>query len=379
MIAANIISGILQRYKQICAKYPQSPSFIPNTNGDSFYLVRERDGNRPVQVRISNHGTYLSKWCDREELGNSVERLDPALCDNISIAFIDDGNDITKDCKGRQDCEDCNIQPCIPQTFDGQNELGKPFKVIQYTYKSSQISPRYINGLTKAIAEASVSGKYNDPLANLVKAAKKKPLSSSENNQEIKENKNNKYKKMNKKQVIRINENQLKQIIMESVKNVIKETKFQRGYYNITDDMSFRDIQDRMRYFGIEGGRMAEPNYLPKQWIKKRLRPKDTEYVYNVENLIDKPNIVSVLDTGTDTFFGVDKDGNIYGNGNPDECIGNLNTDKIYGTGCFGDYCWLIVYKDEKQALFDYRGIICYGKVIQLDNGTYFFATKQRT
>ena len=222
MIATDIISGILQRYKQICAKYPQSPSFIPNTNGDSFYLVRKRDGNRPVQVRISNHGTYLNKWCDREELGDSVERLDPALCDNISIAFIDDGNDITKDCKGRQDCEDCNIQPCIPQTFDGQNELGKPFKVIQYTYKSGQISPRYINGLTKAIAEASVSGKYNDPLANLVKSAKIKPLSSSNNNQEIKEIRN-----MNKKQVIRINENQLRQIVTESVKRVLNEVRKQ--------------------------------------------------------------------------------------------------------------------------------------------------------
>ena len=38
-----------------------------------------------------------------------------------------------------------------------------------------------------------------------------------------KKNKNNKYKKMNKKQVIRINENQLKQIVTESVKRVLKE------------------------------------------------------------------------------------------------------------------------------------------------------------
>lgn len=240
MIATNIISGILQRYKQICAKYPQSPSFIPNTNGDSFYLVRKRDGNRPVQVRISNHGTYLNTWCDREELGNSVERLDPSLCENISIVFIDDCNDITKDCEGRQDCEDCNIQPCIPQTFDGQNELGKPFKVIQYTYKSSQISPRYINGLAKAIAEASVNGKYNDPLGNLVRAAKTKPLSSSINNQGIKENRN-----MNKKQTIRLNESQFNnlvtKIVKESVKKVLKESTEDDEYWNEPQTMSRKD------------------------------------------------------------------------------------------------------------------------------------------
>lgn len=164
MIASVIISGILQRYKQICAKYPQSPSFVPNTKGDSFYLIRKRAGNRPVQVRISNHGTCLDTWCDREELGDSVERLDPALCDNISIVFVDDGNDLTKDCTGMQDCDGCETEPCIPQTFEGQNELGRPFVVKQYTYKSKFIKIKYLNSITKAIAEASVKGKYADPL-----------------------------------------------------------------------------------------------------------------------------------------------------------------------------------------------------------------------
>lgn len=211
MIASVIISGILQRYKQICAKYPQSPSFVPNTKGDSFYLIRKRAGNRPVQVRISNHGTYLDTWCDREELGDSVERLDPALCDNISIVFVDDGNDLTKDCTGMQDCDGCEIEPCIPQTFEGQNELGRPFVVKQYTYKSKFIRIKYLNGITKAIAEASVKGKYVDPLKDLYRAAKQKGLSSStknqENNQQIKENKT-----MNKKQTIRLNESQLKNV-----------------------------------------------------------------------------------------------------------------------------------------------------------------------
>lgn len=110
-----------------------------------------------------------------------------------------------------QDCDGCEIEPCIPQTFEGQNELGRPFVVKQYTYKSKFIRIKYLNGITKAIAEASVKGKYVDPLKDLYRAAKQKGLSSStknqENNQQIKENKT-----MNKKQTIRLNESQLKNV-----------------------------------------------------------------------------------------------------------------------------------------------------------------------
>ena len=42
MVASDIISQILQRYKVLCSKYPQSPQFIPNTKGDSFYIIREK-------------------------------------------------------------------------------------------------------------------------------------------------------------------------------------------------------------------------------------------------------------------------------------------------------------------------------------------------
>ena len=177
MIASDIINLILQRYKMLCAKYPQSPSFIPNTKGDSFYLISNRgEGLQPIQIRLSNHGTYLETWCDRNELGDSVERLNPALCVNISIVFVDEGEDLTKDCKGMANCEGCEIEPCKPQTFEGQDQIGRPFTVIQYVYSSKCIRRKYINGLTKAIAEASTKGKYIDPLADIYRAAKDKAI-----------------------------------------------------------------------------------------------------------------------------------------------------------------------------------------------------------
>ena len=70
MIASDIINLILQQYKMLCAKYPQTPSFIPNTKGNSFYLISNRgEGLHPTQIRLSNHDTYLETWCDRNELG----------------------------------------------------------------------------------------------------------------------------------------------------------------------------------------------------------------------------------------------------------------------------------------------------------------------
>ncbi len=231
MVASDIISQILQRYKMLCAKYPQSPSFIPNTKGDSFYLISNRgEGLQPTQIRLSNHGTYLETWCDRNELGDSVERLNPALCVNISIVFVDEGEDLTKDCKGMPNCEGCEIEPCKPQTFEGQDQIGRPFTVIQYVYSSKCIRRKYINGLTKAIAEASTKGKYIDPLADLYRAAKEKEFHSStklQNNKGLKPE-NKQYKRntnMNKK-LIKLTESDLHRIVKESVNRILREASY---------------------------------------------------------------------------------------------------------------------------------------------------------
>lgn len=224
MVSSDIISQILAVFKGRSQQYNVG-TFISNDNGTSFYLSSKR-GATPVQIRLSNHGTYLKTWVDRSHLEDSKERLlDPSHCINISIVFIDEGQDITKDCPSQQDCEGCLIEPCIPQTFEGQNELGHPFSVKQYCYQSKFIRQKYINGIVKAMFEAIIKGEYVDPLASLKRAAKPKTLSSK---QEIaKESKTNKNMKKN---VVKINENTLRQIVAESVKKVLKEN--QMAYAN---------------------------------------------------------------------------------------------------------------------------------------------------
>jgi len=93
MIAGDIISEIIKRMKFWGSRFPDATtSFIPNTRGNSFYLIQNRgDNNLPVQIRLSNHGTYLETRTDRKELGDSVDRIDPTHSINISIVFVDNG------------------------------------------------------------------------------------------------------------------------------------------------------------------------------------------------------------------------------------------------------------------------------------------------
>lgn len=157
MNATSIISIILNRYKDLCKRFPNAASFVASKKGNSFYMIQRRKDLPAIQIRLSNHRTYLKTWTDREELSNSTRLEDPSTCINISIVFVDEGTN----------CDNCEITPCVPQTFRGLNELGSPFQVMQYVYDSGEIKNHYLNGLTRAIMMASVNGEYNDPLQNL--------------------------------------------------------------------------------------------------------------------------------------------------------------------------------------------------------------------
>ena len=147
MNSNEILSKILIKYKALCGnKYQTDSIFLSNNKGDSFYSIQKRNKEKPVQIRLSNHGTFIKTWVDREALSDSKTRLlDPSQCINISIVFVEDGENLT--------------QQCI-----GQNELGKPFVVKQYVYKSNTINAKYLDGIVKAIMEARFRGSYIDPL-----------------------------------------------------------------------------------------------------------------------------------------------------------------------------------------------------------------------
>lgn len=243
MNSNEILSEIIIGYKSLSGKFQSASNFLPNGKGDSFYLIQKRKEQKPVQIRISNHGTYLKTWVDRENLSDSKTRLlDPAHCINISIVFLDEDNNLTNDCIGQNNCNDCQIIPCIPQTSEGQNEIGRPFTVNQFVYNSKYINNRNLNGIVRAIINALRQGVYKDPLIETVRKASPKELKSnyapqtaSIDKKKINENKELKTNNIMNKNKIRITENKLKQIIAESVKRVLIESDID-DYYAMDDE-----------------------------------------------------------------------------------------------------------------------------------------------
>lgn len=66
MDAGEIISFILKGYKD---RNRNMPSFVGNDSNTSFYISTKRgNGQCLVQIRLSNHGTYLRTWVDRANL-----------------------------------------------------------------------------------------------------------------------------------------------------------------------------------------------------------------------------------------------------------------------------------------------------------------------
>ena len=57
--------------------------FKPNRKDTSYYRTYTIEGNRPLQARISNHGTWLWTWYDKD--------YDPSYAINFCIVF---GNNI---------------------------------------------------------------------------------------------------------------------------------------------------------------------------------------------------------------------------------------------------------------------------------------------
>lgn len=286
MEATNIIAQIIKRMKFWGNRFPNATtSFLPNTKGSSYYLIQNREGNNlSVQIRLSNHGTYLETWTDRKELGNSIERIDPARSINISIVFVDDGQNITTDCKNQKDCEGCILPICKPQTFSGQNEIGRPFKVFQYVYQSKDITPRYINALAKAIFHARYAGEYIDPLKDLSKAAKPKEFGSvnmqREKSPRNKQDENKQYNtNTNMKKITRIKESELRNMIYEQVQSILEDTKRQRmkgpmnqWFKDFNNAQKVRDIRD----YVFKGGRIPD------------MKKKRTDEVYNRYNELQR-------------------------------------------------------------------------------------------
>lgn len=283
--------------------------FMPNSDEDSWYRTY-KDVNLVYPTRISNHGTHLKTWLGRDFL--------PWKTNNICVVISENGKSDSN--------EIIRIQEQLPM-----------FYVKQYVYDSKLLTNEDCKMIYDNIRQILQCGEYIDPLKETNKCAKYELLESkydspstpSSNSKkqleyhkhkpshtfrkrkygipyaqyeddltdiipsisimvENKEYKTNKNMAMNK---IRITENELKQIVSESVKKALKESynddmhmhNYKDAMSDRYEDLSVDSIVDDLKY--EEGVDLGECPYIwePSNWVD--VLQYATEFGYNPEEV----------------------------------------------------------------------------------------------
>ena len=211
---------------------------------DSHYTVL---GN--TLVRISNHCTWMKIW------DNYLQKNPQDAIRNILSLVFEDG-------------EDTYTEECLFTV----TERKKPIRVTEYVFKSASLSKQDVKMIIGSLQQMMTTNKFNEPTGkgerfdrisvnpdymNIETTADRRAIPAGGHGMDysIEESKTNKNMKKN---VVKINENTLRQIVAESVKKVLKETeldydmdnfsgRWSRGpRYNIYigDTLMYRDVPE---------------------------------------------------------------------------------------------------------------------------------------
>lgn len=178
--------------------------FKPNKRDYSYYRTYKTQGNRPQQARISNHGTHLWTWYDRD--------YDPSYAINTCIVFSESG---THD-------SDVSVDMNIKDKQGNVIGQRKTMEVIQYVYNCQLLDENDTALINKEVLSIWQNNGFKDPLAGTPKHAKVFKLIPNQPIQTITENKQH-NKNRNMKQTIKLTESELRNMITESVKRVLNE------------------------------------------------------------------------------------------------------------------------------------------------------------
>ncbi len=189
-------------YNEAIRAIKDNNGFKPNKKEDSFYRTYTIQNSRPIQIRISNHGTHLWTWYDKD--------YDPSYAINICVVFSEDGSHSS----------DTTVDTRIKD--EQGNIIGerKPFEVKQFVYNCQNLDNNDAALINMEIQNTWKNGGYQDPLAGTPKQANVIPLrtNNNDNNTDIKtEN------IMRNKRTYRLTENRLRGMIREAVKNTLNE------------------------------------------------------------------------------------------------------------------------------------------------------------
>ena len=199
--------------------------FVSNDKDDSFYRTYLTKGTKPIQVRISNHGTHLWTW---DKNGEYI----PSYAINICVVLSPNGE------------VDSNTVVDMNVYDNARNIVGqkKDYEVIQYVYNCSNLNAEEVHKINETIINIPTTRNFIDPFRmDVVKHANVYRLKPNQKPQLLTQPIQENNKQINTNKNMKINESQLRKIIQESVKNVLNE-----GYYgDIDGEGRYGDYGDR--------------------------------------------------------------------------------------------------------------------------------------
>ena len=201
--------------------------FKPNRNDSSYYRTYTIEGNRPLQARVSNHGTWLWTWYDKQ--------YNPSYAINTCVVYSENGED------------NSNIEVDMRIVDKDGNVIGekKPFEVTQYVYNCQLLDENDSILINQAVQNIWQNKGYKDPLANTPKHARVMILRPNEEPEIITENKT----RYNMNKLIRLTESDLHRIVKESVQRILKETRLDYDEDNFSSRYS-RNADNTIPYQG---------------------------------------------------------------------------------------------------------------------------------
>jgi hypothetical protein len=128
--------------------------FIPNKREDSYYKIYATKESGPMQVRISNHGTHLWTWFDKE--------YDPSYAINTYIVYSADGSNNSN----------VNVDMSLKDKHNNVVGQRNSFEVVQYVYNCQLLDENDSALINQAIQSIWQNKGFIDPLANTPKHAK---------------------------------------------------------------------------------------------------------------------------------------------------------------------------------------------------------------
>lgn len=235
-------------------RYRKLPISVEVSNNTISFYAKNRTMEKGKNARVSNH--HLS-------MGRFAEKNEPWLCDNISIVFIVPGSP-----------QDKHLRPRLYQNAEGSI---KEFDVKTYPYNPNLLEQNDLSVIFQAIAKYLESGVYDGPFKSTDKEATPMPRHSNIKPYKGRAKKlgeviarldnallteigqfcvsqylllnedNQKYCNINmkpNKKVVRLTESKLKQMIAESVREVLRESDDFIGHgYKTLNNFGGNEIQ----------------------------------------------------------------------------------------------------------------------------------------